>query len=165
MAKTVFWATVFEEVTVLVVATVFAAMMVFAAATVFRAAVFAARTVFAAIMERSSWPTCVPCSSSNHHHVSLFRVLAADIAMGNISHICVNNIVADPNSVNLPEEHETERIKAAGCRVEIGRVAGDLAVSRALGDFQYKLFPNVGIDSRIFGQLVLRAVPSVAPDE
>ena len=53
------------------------------------------------------------------------------------------------------EEHETERIKAAGCRVEIGRVAGDLAVSRALGDFQYKLFPNIGIDSKISGQLVL----------
>ena len=41
------------------------------------------------------------------------------------------------------ERLEQDRIETAGAKVEIGRVAGDLAVSRALGDFQYKMYPNV----------------------
>jgi protein phosphatase 2C family protein 2/3 len=33
---------------------------------------------------------------------------------------------------------ELDRIKKAGCHVECGRVNGMLALSRALGDFEYK---------------------------
>ena len=42
------------------------------------------------------------------------------------------------------ERDEQDRIEAAGLLVEIGRVAGDLAVSRAIGDFQYKQCPDIG---------------------
>jgi protein phosphatase 1B len=40
-------------------------------------------------------------------------------------------------------EHERERIVKAGGTVMIQRVNGSLAVSRALGDFEYKSVPGL----------------------
>ena len=57
---------------------------------------------------------------------------------------CRRNSVKFSTADHRPSERlEQDRIEAAGARVEIGRVQGDLAVSRALGDFQYKMQPNV----------------------
>jgi serine/threonine protein phosphatase PrpC len=39
---------------------------------------------------------------------------------------------------------ETSRISSAGLKVRDGRVQGNLAVSRAFGDFQYKKAENLG---------------------
>ncbi|KAL9550642.1 hypothetical protein PS6_005444 [Mucor atramentarius] len=53
-------------------------------------------------------------------------------------------IYADGKAVALSEDHkpgnpkETDRIEKAGGHVEFGRVNGNLALSRALGDFEFK---------------------------
>jgi serine/threonine protein phosphatase PrpC len=45
-------------------------------------------------------------------------------------------------------EEETERIVAAGGFVFMDRVNGELAMSRALGDFQYKSNDNLSLDKQ-----------------
>lgn len=52
-------------------------------------------------------------------------------------------------------QEETTRVRNAGGFVEMGRVCGNLAVSRALGDFQYKDCPNLSPEKQKI---------SVAPD-
>lgn len=53
-------------------------------------------------------------------------------------------LVTEDRVVELSKDHkpsndtELQRIRLAGGSVALGRVDGDLAVSRALGDFQYK---------------------------
>jgi len=44
---------------------------------------------------------------------------------------------------------ETRRIVAAGGFVEYGRVNGNLALSRALGDFEFKTNATLGPDDQI----------------
>lgn len=44
---------------------------------------------------------------------------------------------------------ENARIVAAGGFVEFGRVNGNLALSRALGDFEFKQNPNVDAEHQI----------------
>jgi len=43
---------------------------------------------------------------------------------------------------------ETDRIKAAGGYLEIGRVCGNLAVSRSLGDYTYKDRPDLPAEAQ-----------------
>ncbi|ORZ20362.1 phosphatase 2C-domain-containing protein [Absidia repens] len=56
----------------------------------------------------------------------------------------------DGQAVALSEDHkptdekETQRIKNAGGHVEFGRVNGNLALSRALGDFEFKQRDDLG---------------------
>lgn len=75
----------------------------------------------------------------------------AVLAMVTETHIIIANcgdsralIVSGGEVVFASEDHkptnpeETERVRAAGGYIEIGRVNGNLAVSRALGDYIYK---------------------------
>lgn len=56
-------------------------------------------------------------------------------------------------AIELSQDHkpqndnETKRIEASGHFVEDDRVDGNLALSRAIGDFQYKDKPNLGAES------------------
>ncbi len=53
--------------------------------------------------------------------------------------MCNNGKVVMATKDHKPfHDEERDRIEAAGGRVVMKRVDGDLAVSRALGDFQYK---------------------------
>jgi len=58
-------------------------------------------------------------------------------------------------AVALSEDHkptnagESARIVAAGGFVEFGRVNGNLALSRALGDFEFKQSPNLSAETQI----------------
>jgi serine/threonine protein phosphatase PrpC len=49
------------------------------------------------------------------------------------------------------DEGEKNRIEAAGGTVSWKRVDGDLAVSRALGDFQYKTRPDLPAEQQKVG--------------
>lgn len=55
---------------------------------------------------------------------------------------------------------EMSRVKNAGGFVEMGRVCGNLAVSRALGDFQYKDSPNLPAE-----QQKITCAPDISPIE
>ncbi|KAL1528828.1 hypothetical protein AB1Y20_010151 [Prymnesium parvum] len=69
-------------------------------------------------------------------------------------------------AVTLSNDHkpflpvEKERIEKAGGQVKFNRVNGDLAVSRALGDFAYKRSPNVS-----FKEQAVTAFPEVIIEE
>ncbi|KAI8607652.1 phosphatase 2C-like domain-containing protein [Chytriomyces sp. MP71] len=59
------------------------------------------------------------------------------------------------NAIPLSYDHkptnpgETARIRAAGGYVEFGRVNGNLALSRAVGDFEFKQNPGLGPEDQI----------------
>ncbi|KAJ3011355.1 UNVERIFIED_CONTAM: Protein phosphatase 2C 2 [Siphonaria sp. JEL0065] len=59
------------------------------------------------------------------------------------------------NAVALSYDHkptnpaETARIRAAGGYVEFGRVNGNLALSRAVGDFEFKTNPGLGPEDQV----------------
>lgn len=48
----------------------------------------------------------------------------------------------------ISQEEETRRIEAAGGAVLLGRVNGELAVSRAFGDFCYKDRDDLRLDEQ-----------------
>lgn len=64
-------------------------------------------------------------------------------------------ICSDGNGIPMSHDHKPEnnderaRIKAAGGYVEFGRVNGNLALSRALGDFTYKRNPKIPAEEQI----------------
>lgn len=59
--------------------------------------------------------------------------------------VCRNNQVLFGTVDHKPSDtQERERIKAAGGFIEMGRVCGNLAVSRGLGDFEYKDRTDLG---------------------
>lgn len=70
------------------------------------------------------------------------------------------------NTITLTEDHkpelpeEKERIVAAGGFVKFNRVNGELAMSRAIGDFRYKLNPELPVQEH---QVI--AVPDIAIHE
>ncbi|TIB95050.1 PP2C-domain-containing protein [Wallemia mellicola] len=57
-------------------------------------------------------------------------------------------------------EAESDRIVKAGGFVEIGRVNGNLALSRAIGDFEFKQNPDLGPEAQI-----VTAVPDIIEHE
>jgi len=60
---------------------------------------------------------------------------------------------------------ELERIKKAGGFVEMGRVCGNLAVSRALGDYEYKDRPDLGPeDQKISANADMKVLPRMDKD-
>eukprot|EP00744_Colponema_vietnamica_P013952 GILI01019559.1.p1 GENE.GILI01019559.1~~GILI01019559.1.p1 ORF type:complete len:381 (-),score=51.78 GILI01019559.1:55-1197(-) len=62
---------------------------------------------------------------------------------------------ASGKAVDLSDDHKPEnederaRIEAAGGHVADNRVNGELAMSRALGDFQYKSKPDLAVDKQL----------------
>lgn len=61
----------------------------------------------------------------------------------------------DGKAIALSTDHkprrksEEDRIKGAGGTVDMGRVNGSLALSRAIGDFRFKLNPSLTPDLQI----------------
>uniref|UniRef100_A0A7S2RZ40 protein-serine/threonine phosphatase n=1 Tax=Rhizochromulina marina TaxID=1034831 RepID=A0A7S2RZ40_9STRA len=71
--------------------------------------------------------------------------------------------VASPHSPQL--EAEAKRIHMAGHRVENGRVDGNLAVSRAIGDFQFKT-PGVAPENQAVSPVPeVKIIPRTMKDE
>ncbi|KAI8331364.1 phosphatase 2C-like domain-containing protein [Chlamydoabsidia padenii] len=64
-------------------------------------------------------------------------------------------LCTDGHAIALSEDHkptndkETKRIKDAGGYVEFGRVNGNLALSRALGDFEFKQRPDLSAEQQV----------------
>lgn len=63
-------------------------------------------------------------------------------------------IASNSRTISMTEDHkpstfeEHERISKAGGFVAMDRVNGELAMSRALGDFQYKVNPNLSVEEQ-----------------
>ncbi|CAI2179476.1 10160_t:CDS:10 [Funneliformis geosporum] len=53
-------------------------------------------------------------------------------------------------------KEESSRIQKAGGFVEFGRVNGNLALSRAIGDFEFKQNPNLSPEEQIVTELIIR---------
>ena len=74
------------------------------------------------------------------HHIVVANAGDSRAVLGQITKTSNGKVEAIPMSFDHKpkNEKERERIIAAGGHVSMGRVDGDLAVSRALGDFIYK---------------------------
>eukprot|EP00045_Choanoeca_perplexa_P016435 m.222889 g.222889 ORF g.222889 m.222889 type:complete len:381 (-) comp17258_c0_seq2:2382-3524(-) len=63
--------------------------------------------------------------------------------------VCTSNDVRFGSMDHKPDDaEERNRIKAAGGFIEMGRVCGNLAVSRSLGDYEYKDRPDLGPEAQ-----------------
>jgi len=74
------------------------------------------------------------------HHIVVANAGDSRAVLGQITKTSNGKVEAIPMSFDHKpkNERERQRILAAGGHVSMGRVDGDLAVSRALGDFIYK---------------------------
>eukprot|EP00730_Choanoeca_flexa_P005575 TRINITY_DN11979_c1_g4_i4.p1 TRINITY_DN11979_c1_g4~~TRINITY_DN11979_c1_g4_i4.p1 ORF type:complete len:281 (+),score=16.98 TRINITY_DN11979_c1_g4_i4:518-1360(+) len=90
----------------------------------------------------SLWPTVVCyCARPLLEKHSMLRFVIGDSRVV----VCAENSVRFASQDHKPEDdEERNRIKDAGGFIEMGRVCGNLAVSRALGDYEYKDRPDLG---------------------
>lgn len=107
-----------------------------------------------AFFQDESGCTCV-CAIITPHHIICANVGDSRCVVGSSS-----------QTISLTEDHKPEldeekaRIEQAGGFVQFNRVNGELAMSRALGDFRYKLRTEFAVHE----QLVI-AIPDIAIHE
>ena len=113
-------------------------------------------------------PDSIVCANAGDSRAIFARrpeALASNASSGSLNDSLNDNTIASPVGKSIPlsfdhkpdDEEEEKRIRSAGGYVTGGRVEGDLAVSRGLGDFRFKqmavvlnntqLYPNDDVAS------------------